>query len=318
MLKASSKMVPRPPAPPPRARGTVALLQPGSGPADERWAMAVLARHSARLGASGARLEAAVQAAVAGHEDVAGCWAFLESREGTLAFQTERRRFEAIYARQGRTPPADVQVRGLLAREGPSARERALPAPPATTCSRTEGTPVPQADGYIELPTHEVRFAHDDQSEHFGRGPQPTGGGQSLLQLAVELLAGLTALEDVPEFTICRHQGQWYCRSGNRRLGALRLCRRFAPGRFGYIRVRAVATDKIFTHGAPGRRPKLTTNRNGEDCEGQWMFIRETGETVGYSGGAGSEEYGADLLALLPIVRGDEGEDDWDLAAGGA
>merc|ERR1712107_502370 len=111
------------------------------------------------------------------------------------------------------------------------------------------------------LQTHEVRFAHDSQSEFFAHGVR-----RSLLQLAVELVTGQTSSEDVPLFDVCKHEGFWYCRSGNRRLAAFRLAQRFLPSDFGRIQVRSVATDTIFLWGGPNKRPKLTTGNNGADC----------------------------------------------------
>jgi len=266
--------------------------------------MIVLARHSARLGQAGLRLEAAVKAAVEKCEDLTGCWRFLHCPSGWTAYQSERSRFEALYNSLGRLPVADRRARALLSGE----REALKPPPPRRRVlysrkSRTPASPSAVAWGSLALPTHDIRFAHDDQSELFGRGRErePAGGGQSLLQLAVELAAGLTTPEDVPPFSVCPHDGLWFCRSGNRRLAAWRLAQRFAPARLANVVVKAVAVDPVFLQGAPGRRPKLTTHLNGPECNGQWLVVRETGERVGRDGGVtGEDEYGADLLALLP------------------
>jgi len=162
--------------------------------------------------------------------------------------------------------------------------------------------------GYLELAIDEIHFSHDGQSETFGKATEKSAreAGWSLLQLAVELIAGVTAAEDVPEFNVCSYQGHWWCRSGNRRLGAFRLAHRFAPERIRRLRVKTVPCDTIFTHGAgPGRRPKLTTYRNdrpGEPCEGRFLLIKETGEYCGLVGASRTDlqEHGADLLSLLP------------------
>lgn len=335
---------------PPRARGSVALCAGGmpeaASVAEVRWAQGVLARHVARLGVgAGERLQDAVKAAVEVNaaQGRPGCWEFLLSDEGLEAFHVERRRFEGLYDRHGRGPTGDREVRAAVA-EGPTPPSWALELPPAPATLRpvppgeTDWTPAEPPGSELELPTHEVRFAHDDQSELFTHNHHDTQSSSSVLQLVVELTAGLILPEEVPPFTVCRHQGRWYCRSGNRRLAALRLAQRLAPARFGFVRVKAVNVDKIFLQGAPGKRAKLTTQRNGEDCEGRWLFIRETGEVVG-SGHGDPAEYGADLLALLPLPGGarrgspangrrrrpardgdggDDADDDADVAAGGA
>jgi len=161
--------------------------------------------------------------------------------------------------------------------------------------------------GFLELSLADVRFAHSAQSELFGRSSDKGSqqDGESLLLFVVELLSGKKGPEDVPIFEVCRHMGLWFCRSGNRRLAALRLASRYRPdGRFDRIRVRVVPPDHIFLYGIPSKnkRPKLTTHLNGEECQGRWMFVRETGESVGSGDGIGGlAEYGADLLSLLPV-----------------
>jgi len=174
--------------------------------------------------------------------------------------------------------------------------------------------PEPRSDGLIQLQALEVRFAHDAQSECFGKASAREGGssssrskssnaGGSILQLAAELLSGATLASAVPEFTVCRHENLWYCRSGNRRLAAFRLAASFDSHRFGVLQVRAVATDDIFLYGAGSKRAKLSTHKNdlpGHPCKGHWLRIRETWEPVG--GGfisSRDEDYGADLLMLL-------------------
>lgn len=282
--------------------------------------MSVLARHSARLGPPGSKLEQAISA-ITKERDPYACWSFMQFRPGgALTFQHyqgERRRFLEIYDQMGRSPAADARVRAIMASEKANGQQGAgLAVPqdqgphrtplkvapiiaPRNSLPRTPPRQFP--GGYMELPLDDVRFAHDDQSEFFGRSSdQCTHGGQSLLLLAVELLTNQTSQEDIPEFSVCFYSGNWYCRTGNRRLGALRLVAGFAPHRFQRVRVKVVDCDRVFLSGAPGRRPKLTTGKNGADCQGQWIFIRETNEALGYGGGRGSEEFGADLLAILP------------------
>jgi len=247
----------------------------------------VLARHSARLGAGGAALEEAVKVALWGKEDQPGCWGFLLSPQKMAEYRDERRNFEKIYKSPGQKHQADERVRNLLGSEliaGQPAIPRYPPPIIPKGWNRLAADHSEASRGIMELPTHEVRFAHDTQSEIFAHNHE-RGSKRTLLQLVVELLVGSTPPESVPMFDVCKHNGHWYCRSGNRRLAAMRLAQRFWPERFGYIRVKAVATDKIFLHGAPdrGKRPKLTTHQNGANCEGQWMFIHETGESVGHS-----------------------------------
>eukprot|EP00929_Paragymnodinium_shiwhaense_P071384 TRINITY_DN36299_c1_g2_i4.p1 TRINITY_DN36299_c1_g2~~TRINITY_DN36299_c1_g2_i4.p1 ORF type:complete len:549 (+),score=124.50 TRINITY_DN36299_c1_g2_i4:94-1740(+) len=150
----------------------------------------------------------------------------------------------------------------------------------------------------LELDVCEVRFGHNDQSEIFGR---PQSKSTSILQMSVEMLSGLLSKFQIERFDVCNLEGKWYARTGNRRLAAHRLASRFAPGRLKKVTTNVVKVDRIFVRGHEGKAPKLTTFRNGKHCEGRWLFIRETGEPIGFSyPDEGMEEYGADLLSLLP------------------
>mmetsp|Transcript_135572 Transcript_135572/g.329558 ORF Transcript_135572/g.329558 Transcript_135572/m.329558 type:complete len:466 (-) Transcript_135572:97-1494(-) len=296
--------------------------------AAERRAMQALARHSARLGPAGPGLEAAVRAVLARAQGAGGQaaldlverWDFLERQDGLAAFQALRRRFAESYDRLGRGLEGDREVLGLFS------------PPPARTPAPADGKPSaevrderwapPPAAGVLgtllELPPEDVRFAHNDQSERFGHGWRSGPGGGCVLQLTAELLAGLTQPSDVPEFSACWHEGGWFCRTGNRRLAAFRLAQRLAPKRFERLRVRAVAADESFARGVGGKRPKLTTQQNGEHCRGRWLVMRETQEVVGCAR-PGLREYGLDLLALLPFAEDGWGEPaDGREVAGGA
>jgi len=288
--------------------------------------MEVLARHSARLGPGAARgLEDAVRrVAEQASETEAEPWLFLQSQEGLSAFQAAKSASAAIYSRKGRTVDADKEARWqlgtgafaeLLGDEALEVPFRALPPPPPAKPEEGQR----EKGELILLPISTVRFAHNNQSEHFVHGD----GDCSILQLAVELVTGLTPLEAVPAFTVCRHGNQWYCRSGNRRLAALSLAALFCPDRFHCVWVRRVATDATFLKGTRGR-PKLTTHLNGPECEGRWLVIKETGEAVGSPGALNALSlvpYGADLLSLLPRAASTAEDGDAEeapAAAGGA
>jgi len=139
----------------------------------------------------------------------------------------------------------------------------------------------------------DLRFAHNDDTELFQ-------DQRSILETAVELLSGKTSCERIQHIEVCRHEERWYCRTGNRRLASYRLAQLAAPHRFSTIPVAVKEVDHAFLTGGL-RRPKLTTDRNGVGCAGQWLVIKETGETVGQlpSLEHDSEGYGADLLWLL-------------------
>ena len=101
----------------------------------------------------------------------------------------------------------------------------------------------------------------------------------------------------LPQIKVCWHDGNWFCRTGNRRLAALRLAYRVAPGRVRYMKVQAIAADRAFADGVFGKRPKLTTHLNGTHCRGRWIRIKETGAAIGDVDHG--PEYGLDLLQLL-------------------
>eukprot|EP00444_Apocalathium_aciculiferum_P070298 CAMPEP_0183579656 /NCGR_PEP_ID=MMETSP0371-20130417/144256_1 /TAXON_ID=268820 /ORGANISM="Peridinium aciculiferum, Strain PAER-2" /LENGTH=91 /DNA_ID=CAMNT_0025790181 /DNA_START=57 /DNA_END=328 /DNA_ORIENTATION=- len=89
---------------------------------------------------------------------------------------------------------------------------------------------------------------------------------------------GITPPAAVPTFRACLHEGLWYCHSGNRRLAAFRLAHRFAPDQFTRLMLPVIAADDAFLKGDGNNRQKLTTARNGADCQGRWLFFLETGE----------------------------------------
>ena len=164
-----------------------------------------------------------------------------------------------------------------------------------------------QSGAMVNLFIPDICFSHDSQREHFGvakaKGEDHCRG---VLQLAVELLLGITLPGEVPAFCVCNHAGMWFCYSGNRRLAAFRLAHRFCPDRFTRLMLPAVAlgdgdsdTRRDFLDGGRFQK-KLTTGRNGPKCCGQWLLMIETGEAVGRSL-PGCAEYGCDLLELLPL-----------------
>jgi hypothetical protein len=236
-------------------------------------------------------------------------WGFLFREDGLVAFDHEKRRYTEVLANAGWGQDGDEEVRKLFV--------GVLPKPPAVgTCvTRPPWHNVDDATvtydpsvtvSMVQLPIDEIRFAHDSQSEHFKSDDEtePDEQYQSVLQLVIELLLGVTSPEAVPAFSVCRHEGLWYCRSGNRRLAAFRLARRFAPKRFERISVELAPIDDAFLCGRGATRPTFTTHRNGHECNGQWLFIRETGEAIGRTW-PGLNEYGADLLSLLPRLDDD-------------
>jgi len=285
--------------------------------AEVKHAMAVLARHAARLDSAGWGLEKAVYELVlatararSGEPCMAAVverWNFLLRPAARLRYQEEKQVYAAIYARAGFNKNADKEARAVVA---------------STKCMLLwPMRPLPQpGDGHVPsyartgsslaLPISEIRFAHNDQYERFGRGLQHHQlEDRGILQLAMELLAGVTRLEDVPLFDVCLHGSRWYCRTGHRRLAALRLVRRWAPAQFRTVAVRVVDADKAFLEGTRGR-PKLTTHRNGADCEGRWLEIRETGEAVGRDA-ASVAEFGSDLFRLVVGPPGAKAEMAW-------
>jgi len=269
-------------------------------------AMQVLARHCARLGPVAAGgLEEAVKGAVAmavdqDMVDKVEIWDFLDEQQGRTAFNAVKLAAN-VYGHKGRTPQADAEVRWQLGLMDHSRQlgEEALEIPLGESPPPPPHPPAEEGKGELMLlPISDVRFAHNNQSEHFMNCAKDC----SILQLAVELVAGSTPIEAVPTFTVCWHAGQWYCRSGNRRLAAFVLASLFAPRRFDSVWVRVVATDPIFLNGRSSAkaRPKLTTHLNGEDCQGRWLLIKETGEVIGHPSALNTPPYGSDLLALLP------------------
>merc|ERR1719188_177985 len=68
----------------------------------------------------------------------------------------------------------------------------------------------------------DMRFSHNDISECF-RPEEGVAWRRSVLQTAIELLAGVLSPIALPIFDVCAHEGRWYCRSGNRRLAAYQL-----------------------------------------------------------------------------------------------
>merc|ERR1719223_1263396 len=272
---------------------------------NEDQAMKILARHSARLGPLGTKLENAVREiiSVAGRSSVRDAvgnytrrWDFLDRKDGLARYQNLRKCFTETYNKNRLCIDADREVLAQLhigeSSHSSSSYKTAVP-PPAKHAAPGQR---------LRLPVSDVRFAHNDQSERFGniRAYNDTSNG-SILQLTTELLAGRTDPANVPTFNVCWFEGHWYCRTGNRRLAAFRLAHLLAPKCFRDINVYVAPTDTVFFRGAPGKRPKLTTNLNGAHCLGRWLVIRETGEVVGH-GKPDHAQYGVDLLALLPVA----------------
>lgn len=269
----------------------------------ERRCLEVLARHAARLGSAGPGLERAVWDAYVAASRAAKTdqstealapraqrWSFLVDDGGFADYAKERARYAGIYV-EGNKSQGDSKVKKMFTC-GPFAGPAPRPIPQITLSPACKNSP----GSMLELSIAELRFAHNDQSEIFAHNDYGSDM-QSILQLAVELLCGITRPEDVPTFDVCVHEGLWYCRSGHRRLAAFRLAHRWSSGRLRRVKVRVVAVDNSFLKGTNGR-PKLTTHFNGPDCKGKWLLIKETGEAVGREM-PGHEEYGADLLSLL-------------------
>eukprot|EP00811_Abedinium_folium_P021959 NODE_3119_length_2089_cov_9.680428.p1 GENE.NODE_3119_length_2089_cov_9.680428~~NODE_3119_length_2089_cov_9.680428.p1 ORF type:complete len:575 (-),score=86.70 NODE_3119_length_2089_cov_9.680428:288-2012(-) len=296
---ASLKAALPPPPPPPRLLTRVeSQLLRGMGLSKPSEEIQVLARHAARLGSSASGFEMAVRrvltrgpvnAALSLPDTLAG-WDFFTTPERQRVYLAEKKRFEEVYTRLGRTPKAEQEARQLC--DGLGRKPMSMRA--SQDWSAPRAYPSGLSSDVLELPIGDVRWAHDRQSERFGKGTQLFG---SILQLAIELIGGLTDVGAVPLFDVCRHEKHWYCRSGHRRLAAFCIANRFAP-RLRTVKVRKVDLDETFTNGTFGRTPKLTTHRNGEDCEGRWMVLRETGESVSAEEGY---LYGADLL--IPLVN---------------
>eukprot|EP00928_Gymnodinium_smaydae_P055432 TRINITY_DN38986_c0_g1_i1.p1 TRINITY_DN38986_c0_g1~~TRINITY_DN38986_c0_g1_i1.p1 ORF type:complete len:881 (-),score=219.37 TRINITY_DN38986_c0_g1_i1:254-2830(-) len=278
---------------------------------EEEEAMQVLARHVARLGAAGPALETAVFTAARKGINYGGSvaaawnrWHFVTRSEGMQAYLLERCKLSQIYQKHAANlDKCDVEVRKWLpsvASAAPTSHEEE-PPPPVILGG--------DYSGMVNLAIPSIRFAHHCQRELFGHlsAAHNCTVKRSILQLAVEFVVGLTQPADVPTFRVCLYNGQWYCHSGNRRLAAFQMAHAFAPERFGRLVVPMASADEAFLQGKANHMPKLTTARNGEDCLGRWMFIRETGEAVRQVGQAlppkCTGEYGHDLLSLLPRME---------------
>lgn len=300
----------------------------------QRHAMAVFARHIARLGlgkatGAGANLQEkvirALKDAVARKLPLPPCWSFLNNHEAQpykdfLSLQEE---FVKIYQQAGpKNPKADKQVRARIRDETEKDRVQRMRQLAghvdwsvqyylyeATAAQERLAGPVnalPQPHGdEMDLNPLAVRFAHNDQSEKFGYEGSDL---ESILATVVELLTGQIQGASLPRFDVCLHEKQWYCRTGNRRVACWRMAHRYDPERFSHVRVKEVVADKVFTQGGTGKRAKLSTFRNdvkGVKCEGRWLKVRETGEHIGFNvAGEEAPEYGEDLLRLLlPLFR---------------
>lgn len=288
----------------PRAMLSAPMVSQASASDPQRPAVAVLARHAARLGGmAGQNLETAVQTVISrGHllsprpaleaAVLAGRFDFLNSQSSYSGVKAD---FAKVYREHGpRRPETDQFVRSMSPTAGlGNSMVPPLPAPSLHGLRYIFAEPGTT----IELAPEEVGFGHDAQYELFG-GARDGAEPRSILQTAVEIASGLTPVEALPAFTVCRHESRWYCRTGNRRLAALRVARRFRPERCGRLRVTVVPADDGFLHGTWNRGPKLTTQRNGIDCCGRWLVVRETGEAVGWED-PDCAEYGSDLMALL-------------------
>lgn len=271
--------------------------------------MEVLARHVARCGAStgdaGAALEDSVFGAVKRRIDNGSAgqdyWLWTQQRSGVAKYRelvvTYRKIYDPLrdcYTTNGMRD-ADAQVRKLL--------ESHKEGHPQLSSLDAVSAPHQQDAQYVSLPISAIGFAHDGQSEIFGRD-RDGWESRGLLQLAVELWSGDVSPDSVEPFTVTRYSNQWYCRSGNRRLASLKLAERARCGQsfgkpLGPLRLRVQQVDAAFT-GARGGRAKLTTFTNGRLLE-----VRETGESVGNEAlpaETGQESFGADLLSLLALL----------------
>lgn len=273
----------------------------------------ILARHSARLGKDGVALERCVRSLITKHmandelefhspsREVAEAWGKLQTPGGEKELNALKKTANNAYSQGGRTAATDLMLRKTFELKALLGQEvlaipmgGAVPKPPERPCLSDEKG----AGDLLLVPIMDLRFAHNDQSEHFAHADVSS----SILQLAVELVTGLKQVGDIPIFTVCRHDNNWYCRSGNRRLAALVLASIFAPERIHCVWVQTVPLDKIFLKGRPGGRPKFTTCKNDSEagkCEGRWLIVKETGEMIGHANVLTEAPYGADLLSLL-------------------
>eukprot|EP00427_Karlodinium_veneficum_P002685 CAMPEP_0169169200 /NCGR_PEP_ID=MMETSP1015-20121227/61402_1 /TAXON_ID=342587 /ORGANISM="Karlodinium micrum, Strain CCMP2283" /LENGTH=613 /DNA_ID=CAMNT_0009242009 /DNA_START=43 /DNA_END=1882 /DNA_ORIENTATION=+ len=197
---------------------------------------------------------------------------FSLAASGVKAYLEEKCRMLIVLQRHTDLPSFDAEIRRLISTKESDGSSQTAP--------KYAAGPLIAQNGMVNLPIPQIRFAHDAQREHFGHlaADDCNESRLSVLQLVVELLMGQTLPGQVPTFRVCRHEGQWYCHSGNRRLAAFQLAHHFAPERFRRLMVPIAVADDAFLH---GKKQKLTTFRNGPDCLGRWMFICETGEPVG-------------------------------------
>eukprot|EP00746_Dinoflagellata_sp_MGD_P019797 gnl/MRDRNA2_/MRDRNA2_146042_c0_seq1.p1 gnl/MRDRNA2_/MRDRNA2_146042_c0~~gnl/MRDRNA2_/MRDRNA2_146042_c0_seq1.p1 ORF type:complete len:613 (-),score=128.66 gnl/MRDRNA2_/MRDRNA2_146042_c0_seq1:42-1880(-) len=282
-----------------------------SNAAHQQYAMRVLARHTARLGNSfGAGLEAALsqlgkmylepELASASLAPGAGHFTFLCSSHGLWTYTEIKRQYMNIYEQYGRNSKGDGEVKRQVEEfTGPDGiPELALVAEHLDVLeAELQDLRETCIGSLTSVPVRHIRFAHNDDTERFRhKGDKVMMRG--ILQLACELLTGQKSPEQVEIFDICKHRGNVYTRTGNRRLAAYRLAHQMLPEAFNMVQVRLMETDQAFLHGTAAGKPKLTTYENGSDCEGRWMYIRETGEAVGHGFGAGLP-FGWDLLSLI-------------------
>jgi len=158
----------------------------------------------------------------------------------------------------------------------------------ANSSWQAEAPVVPGSGLFINI--EDLHFSHDTQTEKF------THQGKTILATVLEVLSGEVRPEQIPAIAAVWHDGRWYASTGNRRLAAFRLLRIHAPEQFEKVKVTVADMEVNFLVGSQnGRRPKLTTSRNGEDCKGAWMRIAETGQWVGQS----SATYAHDLLSVI-------------------
>ncbi|CAK0873706.1 unnamed protein product, partial [Prorocentrum cordatum] len=273
----------------------------------EKVAMQVLARHVVRLGGSGPGLEGAVLRAY--RRAPLGCeqwrrWDFLSRPSGLRAYLEEKWRVEQVYARCGRAMrKSDEEVRRGIPLEALVRKTPRNPEVPAMELLEKGKAPNAEPGEKIELSITDIRFAHDSQREHFGHLAKAKASAvqRGVLQLAVELLMGLTDPRKVPKFNVCRHDDLWYTFTGNRRLAALRIASLFAPDLIPKLRLRVCEANEMFFCGQGPFPARYTTGRNGPECAGRWLIIKETGEGVGRVLEGDFGEYGCDLLSLLPL-----------------
>jgi len=282
--------------------------------------MLVLARHCARLGeASGFKLKQAVKYTVEHHEDYLNCWNWLKYPR-CPTFDEHLAHFQEIYNgyRKGNIVDGDRKVVAIVQKHLQSTKYRLprnLPQLAPVQWKGSDGSPsaprIFAPKDVFRWPIGELRFSHDQQSEVFTHDEGQDGHNRSILQLAVELLSGEKSPHNIKYFDVCYWEDKYYCRSGNRRLVAYRLAHRFSPTKFAHVEVKATKVDNIFHSGGwvgnHNKRAKLSTQNNGENCEGRFLWIKETQEVAGHGYdpkdiGFNPEHYGVDLLNILPSV----------------